>query len=201
MQEFHGILGGIAADGQIVDSELQMLRDWMNDHEYLANHWPFTETGSLLTGILADRLVSPEEHQVLLSWCGAFIDISSHKTLTGKVTGYGAILSGITAVAPEIRFQEKTFCLTGASAKASRQTIEDYIESLGGAVTGSIRQDLDYLVYCDAGQKCWAYACYGRKVESVMENRKAGKSTTLILAEVDIWDALADAGIEHRQRG
>lgn len=200
MQIFQGMLGGIAADGNIHPSEIRGLRDWMNDHELLTRHWPFTEIDSLITAALSDGVIDPKEHQLLLSWCGAFVDISSHKTLIGKTTGFGKALQGIAATSPNITFGRSTFCVTGASARASRSTIEDYITSLGGGITGVSRK-LDYLILCDAGSKCWAYACYGRKVEEVMENRQAGQCTTLIVAEVDLWDALADQGIEHRPKG
>ncbi len=107
-------------------------------------------------------------------------------------------MQGIAAVAPKVVFAGRSFCITGTSARAKRGVIEQHIRYLGGSVTDGIRQDLHYLIYCDAGQKCWAYACYGRKVERVMENRKAGLATTLIVAEADYWDALADHGVEQR---
>lgn len=200
MQIFQGMLGGIAADGSIDHEEVRGLRSWMVDHELLTRHWPFTEIDSLITAALSDGVIDPEEHQRLLTWCGAFVDISSHKTLIGKATGFGKSLQGIAAASPNITFQGSSFCVTGASARASRGTIEDYITSLGGAIAGVSRK-LDYLILCDAGSKCWAYACYGRKVEAVMQNRQGGSCTTLIIAEVDLWDALADNGIEHRAKG
>ena len=197
MQVFHGTLGGIASDGRIEETEIRSLREWMNEHNELARHWPFTEIDSLITSALADGVIEPLEHQRLLEWCGAFTDISSHKTLIGKPTGFGSSIYGIAACAPTITFSGSTFCITGASARAKRAVICGYIESLGGLIAEAT-QKLDYLVLCDAGSKCWAYACYGRKVEAVMENRKTGTSTTLIIAEVDLWDALMDQGINHR---
>lgn len=196
MQEFHGLMGGIASDGTVTIEELRTLRDWMEDHQDLAGHWPFTETDSLLTSIMADGVIDADEHQRILAWCSSFVDISTHKTLVAPATGFGSELQGIAAVAPEIVFANRSFCVTGASARAKRRDIQQQIASLGGIIADSIRQDLHYLVYCDAGQKCWAYACYGRKVERVMDNRKAGVATTLIIAEADYWDALADHGIE-----
>lgn len=196
MQVFQGMLGGIASDGRIDVVEVRSLREWMNDHTELARHWPFTEIDSLITAALVDSVLDPIEHQLLLTWCGAFTDISSHKTLTGKTTGFGTTLDGIAACTPTITFTGTTFCITGASARAKRRVIEEYIKSLGGSIS-DVSRTLDYLILCDAGSKCWAYACYGRKVEAVMENRKAGNATSLIVLEVDLWDALADHGIEH----
>jgi NAD-dependent DNA ligase len=197
MQVFQGMLGGIASDGRIEVAEVRSLREWMGDHVDLQRHWPFTEIDSLMTAALGDGRIDPEEHTQLLRWCGAFTDISSHKTVLGKGAGFGKALPGIAASAPAITFDRASFCVTGTSARAKRSQIEEYIERLGGMIAGVSRK-LDYLILCDAGSKCWAYACYGRKVEAVMENRQAGTATTLIIQEVDLWDALADNGIEHR---
>ncbi len=43
------------------------------------------------------------------------------------------------------------------------------------------------------GNPCWAFACYGRKVEEAMALRKAG-NRLLIVHENDFFDALEDAG-------
>jgi NAD-dependent DNA ligase len=197
MQEFHGILGGIAADGVINEAELRVRQDWMEKHEDLAGHWPFTETDSLVCAVLANGTIDQGEHGRLLEWCRSFVDISGHKTLSAQSHSFGTTTTGIAAVSPEIIFPGKSFCVTGASHKVPRKVIQEQITRLGGKISG-VRHDLDYLIYCDAGQKCWAYACYGRKVEQVMEYRIAGVATTLIVAEADYWDALRDHGVEVR---
>ncbi|GMA55471.1 hypothetical protein GCM10025857_68280 [Alicyclobacillus contaminans] len=50
--------------------------------------------------------------------------------------------------------------------------------------------DTDYLVVGDQGNPCWAFSCYGRKVEKAVKLRKQGRRI-LIIHEVDFWDALA----------
>jgi hypothetical protein len=92
---------------------------------------------------------------------------------------------------PEITFGDKSFCLTGESRKATRAEIARRIESIGGKVIGSIREDLDYLIVCAAGNSCWAFSCYGRKVETAVNYRKKG-ARIVIAHENDLWDAIAD---------
>ena len=49
----------------------------------------------------------------------------------------------------------------------------------------------------NSGNPCWAYACYGRKIEEAVTLRKAG-AKVVIVNETDFWDAVDDklAGIE-----
>jgi hypothetical protein len=48
---------------------------------------------------------------------------------------------------------------------------------------------LDYMVFGTAGNPCWAYACYGRKVEQAVALRKEGYRLMIVH---DFRDALAD---------
>ena len=72
------------------------------------------------------------------------------------------------------------------------------VRALGGVVRSSVNAKTDYLVVGNAGNPCWAYACYGRKIEEAVQLRKEGASV-VIVNETDFWDALddANAGIEE----
>ena len=52
---------------------------------------------------------------------------------------------------------------------------------------------VDYLVIGADGNPCWAFACYGRKVEKAVELRKSGVRI-MIIHESDFHDAVLDAG-------
>ena len=51
---------------------------------------------------------------------------------------------------------------------------------------------VNYLVVCANGNPCWAYACYGRKVEQAVKHRRQGVPIVLV-HENDFWDAYEDA--------
>ena len=55
----------------------------------------------------------------------------------------------------------------------------------------SVSAKLDYLIIGADGNPCWAYACYGRKVEKAVDLRKTG-SRLLLVHENDFHDAVAD---------
>lgn len=50
---------------------------------------------------------------------------------------------------------------------------------------------VNYLVVGGEGNPCWAYACYGRKVEKAVELRRQGHPI-VIVHENDFHDAVLD---------
>lgn len=66
------------------------------------------------------------------------------------------------------------------------------MQGLGGEVVNHVSSHVDYLVIGADGNPCWAYACYGRKVEKAVQLRKKG-GRILLVHENDFHDAVADA--------
>ena len=73
--------------------------------------------------------------------------------------------------------------------KSSRSEIASLINSKGGFCKDGITKDTNYLVIGSDGNPCWAFACYGRKVEKAVQMRKEGIPIAIV-NEVDFWDAL-----------
>ena len=65
----------------------------------------------------------------------------------------------------------------------------DHIERNGGRFHKSVVRELDYLVIGADGNPCWAFACYGRKVEAAIEYRKQGCKIVMV-HEDDFWEAV-----------
>lgn len=195
VQFLAGMLHGLLADGELSDREIGTLRSWMDANDFLAGTYPFDEINSLLYAVLEDRKITSEEKEQLMAFFGNVIDFTSSYNLSEK--DFSALkekysIGGICAVCPEIVFPDKIYCFTGESYRAKRAEIAAVIEQLGGTVTGSVSRKTDYLVVGNAGNPCWAYACYGRKIEQAMALRKEGASV-IIVNETDFWDAVDDA--------
>lgn len=191
IQRLHGILHGILADGEITDEEIRRLSDWMSENEHLKGCYPFDEIDSLLTTILSDGKIVEEERKLLKTFLEDFEvvgNIPKKKIGTQELS-----ISGVCAVCPDIIFSEKSFCITGESKRATRTDIIKKIESIGGNVMRNIREDLNYLIICAEGNMCWAFSCYGRKVEKAVNYRKKG-ARIVIIHENDLWDAIEDNG-------
>jgi len=192
IQRLHAILGALAADGVITKEELVGLSEWMSEHDHLRRCWPYDEVDSVITGVLTDGKIDEKEQEFLLAFFSEFVSVGETRSISRPPVSSGSKIQGLCAVAPEIAFKDSLFCFTGASKRFTRRQFENIILELGGHVLGSVTKDLDYLVIGAAGNPCWAYACYGRKVEKAVGLRKEG-CRLLLVHENDFHDAVEDA--------
>lgn len=190
MQILHGLLQGIIADGKVLESELRHLGNWIESTSHLKGIWPYDEIESLICDTLRDGVIDDSEHHKLLAYLSDFCEMNP----TGSPGEIKHVVSGICAVCPDVRISGKSFCLTGSITGYRRRDLELLIESAGGNPLQRVTLDLDYLVVGMQGNPCWAFACYGRKVEHAMQLRRAG-SMLSIVHESDFFDAMRDAGI------
>lgn len=193
IQRLHAIMGAIAADGVITEAELRGLSEWLRDHEHLRRCWPYDEVDSVITAVLSDRKIDEQEHEFLKALFTEFVAIDGSLTIAQPLVSSGSSVQGLCASCPEIIFQDSLFCFTGASVKYTRTGFTELVKSLGGRVSTSVTPALDYLIIGADGNPCWAYACYGRKVEKAVELRRQGHRL-LLVHENDFHDAVADLG-------
>jgi len=191
LQRLHAVVGGIVADTKITESELRGLGEWIDEHDHLRGCWPYDEIGSLVTTVLADKKIDAKEHEMLFRYFSEFTALLDDRAIKSPPVEQDGIVVRLCAVCPEISFQDRLFCFTGASARYPRAELKETVESLGGEVTASPTKKVNYLVIGADGNPCWAYACYGRKVEKAIQLRKAGVRI-MIVHESDFLDAVQD---------
>jgi NAD-dependent DNA ligase len=192
-------LGGIIADNVITEAELKGLSEWLMNHDHLKTCWPYDEIDSIVTAVMSDQKIDRNEHKTLMELFSEFIKLYDDKTITnpplleGKtVTELGAFsLTGLCAVSPNINFKDSVFCFTGSFSQYKREDLKDLVIKYGGKFSNSVTKIVDYLVIGSEGNPCWAYACYGRKVEEAVNLRKKGHRL-LLVHENDFQDAVAD---------
>lgn len=195
LQFLSGMIHGILSDNEISDEEIHMLKKWTTANDFLAGSYPFDEIESLLLSILEDGIITPEERDALKAYLSNFIDLKSSYNLNDYELSslkekYS--ISGICAACQEIDFDGNLFCFTGQSLKAKRKEIADLIISLGGKFNNNITNKTRYLIVGNDGNPCWAFSCYGRKVEDAVNRRKNGQLLTIV-NEIDFWDAVEDS--------
>lgn len=195
IQFLSGLIHGIMADGELSDREIFSLKSWIDANDFLAGTYPFDEINSLLYAILADKKITKEEREQLMAFFGNLIEFKDSYNLVERDFDdlrkkYS--ISGICAVCPEIKIEGHTFCFTGESYRGTRAELATAVEQFGGIFRSSVSKKTDYLVVGNAGNPCWAYACYGRKIEEAMQLRKEG-CNVIIVNETDFWDAADDA--------
>lgn len=189
MQRLQGILAGIIADGVISKEEVQQLDNWLGEHEHLRTCWPYDELEALLLDVMRDGLIDDNEQQCLLNFFSEFTEYRNHVAIDPKKAGETSLITGVCAVDPEIVFSDRRFCFTGRSDRFSRKAFESEVVRRGGVFSKSITRDTHYLTIGVDGNPCWAYSCYGRKVEQAMHLRKGGCAIMLV-HELDMIDAL-----------
>jgi hypothetical protein len=191
LQRLHGVLAGIAADSVITEGELRGLSEWLSAHDHLKTCWPYEEVATLVTNALSQKQMSRIQHDLLLRHFSEFSAIYDERTITNPALKIDNTIVGLCAVCPDISFTNRRFCFTGSSYKYSRNEFSRVVIELGGDVTNIVSKNLDYLIIGADGNPCWAYACYGRKVEKAVEFRRQG-ARLLLVHENDFHDAVSD---------
>lgn len=193
-QYLNGLIHGIMADGKLTDKEIVALNQWLTDNDYLQGTYPFDEILSLTSAMLADHKISPDERDTLMAFFSNFIDFRDSYNLMEpdfKKLREQYSVQGICAFCPEIEFEDKVFCFTGASYKATRAELADIVSTHGGLLRDGVSRKTNYLIVGNDGNPCWAYSCYGRKIEEAINLRREGFKLQIV-NETDFWDAVSD---------
>lgn len=196
IQQLEGMLHGFIADGKLTNEELSALGRWLADNKQLAGVYPYDEIYGLLVAAQSDGVVTQDERNMLTAFFSTFVDLrESYNLSEGEMQRLQKEYSvgGICAVDPQISFEGKVFCFTGEFAHGKKAFIQHMAEERGAEVSSSVTKRVDYLVVGAEGNDCWAYSCYGRKVEKAVELRKNGHRI-LIIHENDYWKQLPEIG-------
>jgi NAD-dependent DNA ligase len=198
LQVLQGICHGILSDAYVNADEVKALRNWLEEHKHLNSYYPYDEISSLVSSVLADGVIDTQERIRLTAYFKEFVNLTDDQ-LTQKIALDTAdiTVSGICTNNPDISFDGKTFCLTGLFNRGTRQEAAEAISNIGGIVVKTVSKKTDYLIIGESGNPCWAFACYGRKVEQAITLRKKGSRVALI-HEYDFWDTYEDTHYANR---
>lgn len=195
IQFLNGMIHGMMADGDLDEKEIHTLRLWLDSNDYLQGTYPFDELTAMVHTILEDNVITKDEKNSLLAFMSNLIEFKdSYNLVEADFTALREkySVSGVCAYCPEVEIPGKLFCFTGESYRSTRAEIRDEVERLGGTFRPNVSKKTDFLVVGNAGNPCWAYSCYGRKIEEAMNLRKEGAKVQII-NETDFWDAIWDA--------
>ncbi|MDD2477271.1 MAG: hypothetical protein PHI32_15340, partial [Dysgonamonadaceae bacterium] len=149
IQVLHGIMHGIIADNRIDFIEINNLNNWLINNKHLNCTYPYDELCSLVTVVLQDGQLSPDEADLLKLFFSEFSDKRLSYNLNDRQLAElrkTLNTAGICAMCPEIIFEDYVFCFTGVSSKAKRSDIKIIVESKGGIFTDSMNRKVNYLV-------------------------------------------------------
>ncbi len=194
IQRLQGIMHGILSNNHISTAEIQNLEKWLDQNTHLAGVYPYDELQSMIMCVLADGIVDEQEEKQLKVFFYDYIIPAERGSINqAEIEEYKKTisLSGVCAVCPEIILDNHYFCFTGKSSRTKRSDFVNTVSKYDGKYLNNVTGKLDYLIIGDNGNPCWAYSCYGRKVEQVLQKRKEGASI-IIAHETDFWDAVED---------
>lgn len=193
LQILNGILHGIMADGELLDSEIYSLANWLENNKHLSTFFPYDNILSIVGEVLEDSKIDEEERLLLQSYFKDFIFINSDEIQTQlesetveksrKLSYYNKVI--------KVEIIESQFCFTGVSSRnISRDKIKEVILEYGGKYVDNISTKTKYLIVGDKGNPAWAFAAYGRKIEKAINLNISKGSEILIIHEDDFWKEL-----------
>ncbi|MBI9108778.1 MAG: BRCT domain-containing protein [Spirochaetales bacterium] len=192
LQRLQGIMHGIMSDNNITEDEIKNLKNWLLDNNHLKSIYPYDELCELVNAVIEDGKIDEDEDELLKLFFTDHIIPARYGTIDRKeISDYKKriVVSGICTEDPRIEFENKKFCFTGKSAKTRRSEFIRIVEKHKGKYDNKVSGNTDYLIIGDNGNPCWAYSCYGRKVEHAVAMRKEGVAITIAL-ENDFWSAV-----------
>ena len=196
IQFLSGLIHGIMADGELSDREIKALRSWIHANEFLSGCYPYDEINTLLIRIMEDNKIDDDERNTILALLSNLVEFKNSFNINEKdLAELGETYSGpgICACDPEVQFEGRTFCLTGAFYRGTKKEISEVILRLGGSVMDRVSKKIDYLIVGNAGNPCWAFTCYGRKIEDDVRPRKEWANVGIV-NETDFCTSVDTSG-------
>lgn len=181
IDELIGISRGIISDGVVNTKEGVFLLDWIKKHfdAYDLNSYPVNTIYDRLSNTLKDGIIDNEESKELLELLTSF---TGDKPIVEQIASMSSTLP-LCNPYPDVNFEDKNFCLTGAFTIGTRAKVEELIQDLGGIAQKNPTLKTNYLVIGILGSGEWIHSSYGRKIEKAVELRDINGKDLKIISE------------------
>jgi len=178
IDELIGICKGVIADDVVSQKEAEFLLSWMESNQDAAHQWPANILYERIRLHLSDGVLDESESTDLLNLIKQITGGESIET----VPSMSSTLP-IDQPQPDIMFEDRLFCLTGAFTVGTRDSVAKLIESKGGKCVKNPTLKTDYLIIGLIGSRDWIHSTHGRKIEEAVSMRDSGKSSISIVSE------------------
>lgn len=179
IDELIGLCKGIVADGRVDPEEVDFLQSWLENNQQVVAMWPANVLAERLRQIYSDGVIDEEEQigmtQLLAKLTGVVPGVADAQAMATRLP--------VDDPAPAVEFEGKSFCLTGGFVYGSKRRCDGAIESNGGSLQAQPTPETDYLVIGALGNRNWQHSAFGKKVETVLEQREAGSQTRIVSEE------------------
>lgn len=178
IDELIGICKGVIADGEVSQKEAEFLLSWMESNQDAAYQWPASVLYERIRLHLSDGVLDKSESEDLYN----LITQMTGGDAPANVSSMSSSLP-LDQPQPEIVFEDRIFCLTGAFTVGSRDNVTKLIESKGGKCVKNPTLKTDYLIIGIIGSRDWIHSTHGRKIEEAVSIRESGKALISIVSE------------------
>lgn len=172
-----GLSKGIAANGEVDQSEAEFLQAWLVQNIQSENPI-IVNLLNRVEEMLEDGVLDRDESTELLE---TLHDISGESSELGEISKTSKL--PICSPPPQINFKGSSFLFTGTFAYGTRKDCQSAVESLNGLNANGVTKKLDYLVLGTYVTDSWAHESFGRKIEKAMEYRDLGLPITIVTEE------------------
>lgn len=178
IDELIGVCRGVIADGAVDEQEAIFLGQWIENHREIADRWPVNILYARIVEMLKDGILNADEQLELLE---TLRDLTGESALYQEPNRSTSL--PIDKPAPEVEFDQKTFCLTGKFVFGSTFDCEEIIADLGGSLVEMPTKDTDYLVIGELCSPDWVHTTFGRGIERAVELKEQGAGIAIISEE------------------
>lgn len=161
LQILNGILDGIVCNRKVNQKEIENLKIWLKQNDYLKDVYPYDKVLLEVNKVLEDGVLTEEESNYIF---GVFNEIINPDFNNDD----------------NINFNEKTFCLTGEFKCATKHEVSKKLQKLGGIEKTSVSSKLDYLIVGGVGSDAWKFGNMGGKQAKAQELNEKGANIKII---------------------
>lgn len=164
--ELLGLCKGLVVDGQLSDTEVVALHEWLAANPDVAAEWPGSIIAKRMREILADLVVEDSERRDLVDLLGRVaggdVELITRENRSTEIA--------FTDPPPALLFDGRWFCLTGRFAYGPRATCEHAISRRGGRVHARVTRSVHYLVIGTFGSRDWLHSTHGTKIKAAVSH-------------------------------
>lgn len=174
IDELIGLARGLAADGELNQSEVEFLQKWFAANVAMSQQPLIRTLYSRINTILADGVVDEEEKSTLLDTLNS---LSDRDFELGEVMKPASL--PLCAPAPLLEFAGRVYCFTGTFIFGQRKDCERAISERGGSA-GSLTQKTDVLVIGAYATDSWKHSSFGNKILRASAWRDEGRPIAIV---------------------
>jgi NAD-dependent DNA ligase len=174
IDELVGLARGIAADGDLNQSEVEFLQKWLAANVAVSQQPLIRTLYKRINDVLEDGVLDVEEKAVLLETLNSFC---SRDFELGEVLKSSTL--PLCDPAPSLSFDARTYCFTGTFIYGQRKQCEQAVTDRGG-VCGGLSRKTQVLVIGAYATESWKHSSFGNKILQASDWRDEGRPIAVV---------------------